>query len=58
MTILQLHAEGGVGQGLHDLTFHLYIVFFGHAALRELKGREFCIKGAAIAMRACALKLP
>jgi hypothetical protein len=51
MAVLQLDPEGRIGQGLDDLTFHLNRVFFGHAALRGLTGREFCIKGAGNATR-------
>jgi hypothetical protein len=51
MAVLQLHPKGRIGQGLDDLTFHLNRVFFGHAALRGLTGREFCIKAAGNATR-------
>ena len=28
MTVLELHAEGGIGQSLDDLTLHLNRIFF------------------------------
>src|SRR6202044_980266 len=39
VAVLQLHAEGGVGQRLHYLTFHLDRVFFGHTALSSRGAR-------------------
>src|ERR1700722_10588218 len=51
VTVLQLHAKGGVRQGLDDLTFHLNGVFFGHAALRGLRGANLRINGTGNAMR-------
>src|SRR2546423_15214110 len=30
VTVLELHAERRIRQGLHDLAFHLQCIFFGH----------------------------
>src|SRR5579863_2214362 len=50
VAILQLHPESRVGQGLDDLTFHLDRVFFGHGALNGLRGANWSIKRAALAI--------
>src|ERR1700733_4036310 len=45
VTVLELHAERRVRQGLYDLAFHLQCIFFRHTAFNDSRGREFCING-------------
>src|SRR5258708_38235971 len=45
VTVLELHAERRVRQGLYDLAFHLQCIFFRHTAFYDSRGREFCING-------------